>query len=88
MLQGTQTLNNRVINLKNKDDFDQTVFDFRGGFGISQPISDKLSFYVQYMYGKSFKLKEGTANTDDLEELSFVSKNLSFGLLIDLPKKI
>ena len=88
ILQGTQTLNNRVINLKNKDDFDQTVFDFRGGFGISQPISDKLSFYVQYMYGKSFKLKEGTANTDDLEELSFISKNLSFGLLIDLPKKI
>ena len=40
------------------------------------------------MYGKSFKLKEGTANTDDLEELSFISKNLSFGLLIDLPKKI
>ena len=87
MLQGTQTLNNMVIDLKNNDDFDKTLFDFRGGFGLSHPISDQLSFYVQFMYGRSLKLKEGTANTDDLEELKLVSKNLSFGLLINLPKK-
>jgi len=87
MLQGTQTLNNMVINLKNNDDFDKTLFDFRAGFGVAHPISDQLSFYVQFMYGRSLKLKDGTANTDDLEELKLVSKNLSFGLLINLPKK-
>ena len=87
MLQGTQTVNNMVIDLKNNDDFDKTLFDFRGGFGTSYVISDQLSFYVQFMYGRSLKLKEGTANTDDQEELRLVSKNLSFGLLINLPKK-
>ncbi len=87
MLQGTQTLNNMVIDLKNNDDFDKTLFDFRGGFGASHAISDQLSFYVQFMYGRSLKLKDGTANTDDQEELRLVSKNVSFGLLINLPKK-
>ncbi|MDB9732879.1 PorT family protein [Polaribacter sp.] len=84
LLQGTQTLNNMVINLKNKDDFDKTLFDFRAGFGFSQPISENLSFYAHYMRGKSLKLKEGTANTADQEELRIVSDNISFGLLINI----
>ncbi len=86
LIQGTQTLNNMVIDLKNKDDFDKNLFDFRGGFGVSHPISEQLSFFVQFMYGRSLTLKEGTANTTDQEELRIVSKNLSFGLLINLSK--
>ncbi len=85
MLQGTQTLNNMVIDLKNNDDFEKTLFDFRGGLGASHAISERLSFYVQFMYGRSLKLKDGNANNEDQEELRFVSKNLSFGLLINLP---
>ena len=87
LLQGTQTLNNIVIDLKNNDNFDKTLYDFRGGFGFSHPISDNLSFYVQYMRGKSITLKEGTADTLDQEELRIVSDNISFGLLINISKK-
>ncbi|MBT8318086.1 MAG: outer membrane beta-barrel protein [Lutibacter sp.] len=87
LLQGTQTLNSMVIDLKNNDDFDKTLFDFRGGLGVSHKISDDLSFYVQFMYGKSLKLKDGTANTNDQEELRIISKNVSFGLLINLSNK-
>jgi len=87
LVQGTQTINNNVIDLKNQDDFDKTVFDFRAGFGFSHPISENLAFYVQYMHGKSLKLKEGTAVTDDQEELRYVSDNISFGLLINIAKK-
>ena len=87
LLQGTQTHNNMVIDLKNKDDFDKTLFDFRAGFGFSHPISENLSFYAQYMHGKSLKLKEGTASTTDQEELRIVSDNISFGLLLNISKK-
>ena len=87
LLQGTQTHNNMVIDLKNRDDFDKTLFDFRAGFGFSHPISENLSFYAQYMHGKSLKLKEGTANTADQEELRIVSDNISYGLLLNISKK-
>ena len=80
LVQGTQTLNNMVFNLKDNDDFDNTLIDFRGGAGFSHPISENLSFYVQYMYGKS--LDVATSN----EELRIVSNNLNFGLLINLSK--
>ncbi|WP_456461956.1 outer membrane beta-barrel protein [Lutibacter sp.] len=87
LVQGTQTINNMVIDLKNQDDFDKTVFDFRAGFGFRHLISKNLAFYVQYMRGKSLKLKDGTAVTDDQEELRYVSDNISFGLLINIAKK-
>ncbi|AMC11463.1 hypothetical protein Lupro_09380 [Lutibacter profundi] len=86
-VQGTQTINYKVIDLKSQDDFDKTVFDFRAGFGFLHPISENLGFYVQYMRGKSLKLKEGTAVTNDQEELRYVSDNISFGLLINISKK-
>lgn len=84
LLQGTQTTNNQVINLRNQDDFNENVFDFRGGFGFLQPISQKLSMYVQYLRGRSFMLKEGTAVTSDQEELRYVSDNFGFGFRVQL----
>jgi hypothetical protein len=87
LLQGTQTFNNRVIDLKNRDDFDKTLFDFRAGFGFLHPISENLSFYAHYMHGRSFNLKEGTANTADQEELRIVSDNISFGLLLNISNR-
>jgi|TARA_B110000091_G_scaffold109499_1_gene118715 hypothetical protein len=87
LLQGTQTLNNRVIDLKNRDDFDKTLFNFRAGFGFSHPISENLSLYAQYMHGTSLNLSEGTANTPSQEELRIVSDNISFGLLINISNK-
>jgi hypothetical protein len=84
LVQGTQTINNRVINLRNEEDFDEIVFDFRAGFGFLQPISSSLSVYAQYMHGRSLMLKEGTAVSEDQETLRYVSDTVSFGLLINL----
>jgi hypothetical protein len=84
LVHGTQIINNRVINLRNQEDFDKIVFDFRAGFGVLQPISSNLSFYVQYMHGRSLMLKEGTAVTSDQETLRYVNDTVSFGLLINL----
>ena len=84
LAQGIQIINNRVINLKNEDDFDKIIFDLRGGFGFLQPISSNLSFYVQYMHGKSLMLKTGTTVTSDNEVLRYVNDKVSFGLLINI----
>jgi opacity protein-like surface antigen len=81
LVQGTQTINNRVIDLKNEDDFDTTMIAMQAGVGFSHPISEHLSFYAQYMYGKSMDVASGN------ETLKIKSNNLSFGLLIDISKK-
>jgi len=87
LVNGSQTLNSKVINLKNEVDFDKTVINLGIGFGFSYSISEKLSFYTQYMYRKSLALKSGTTNNADLEELRIISHNLSFGLLINISDK-
>ena len=80
-IQGSQTLNSSVFDLKNNDDFDTTLVSMQIGTGFSHPISENLSFYVQYMYGKSFNMASGD------EELKIASNNVGFGLLIDISEK-
>jgi opacity protein-like surface antigen len=80
-VQGTQTLKNSVIDLKNNDDFDTILVTMQIGAGFSHPISENLSFYVQYLYGKSLDMASGDA------ELKIGSNNVSFGLLINISKK-
>jgi hypothetical protein len=79
-IQGTQTLNNRVIDLKNNEDFG-SMLSMQVGAGFSHPISEHLSFYTQYLYGKSANMSKGDA------ELKIESSNVSFGLLVHLSKK-
>jgi hypothetical protein len=78
LVQGTQTLNNKVIYLRDAGDFNNAVFHFRIGLGISHPISKTLTIYAQYMYGQSLDMAPGN------ETLQIVSNNLGFGLLIDI----
>lgn len=80
LLQGTQSVNNEIINLKNEDDFDKTMFSFKVGAGFVHPVSDELSFYVQYLFGKSLN----QSGNDDYESLRIKSHNISFGALIEL----
>ena len=80
-VQGTQTFNNNVIDLKNNDDFDTTLISIKAGVGFLHPISENLSFYVQYLYGKSLDMASGDA------ELKIASNKVGFGLLINFSKK-
>jgi len=83
IMQGYQTINNITNNLKNIDDFSNTLFNFKGGAGLSHPISRNLSFFIQYMYGKSSDIDRGNA-----ESLNIKNSNFSFGLLINLSQKL
>jgi opacity protein-like surface antigen len=80
-IQGSQTLNNSVTDLKNNKDFDTTLASMQIGAGFSHPISENISFYVQYMYGKGLDMASGD------EELKISYSNVGFGLLINISKK-
>jgi hypothetical protein len=83
IVQGTQTLNNTVYNLVNADDFDKTNLFFRGGVVVDYPISKTTKFFIQYMGGKSKQLRDAVTNPDQ-EKLRLVTRNIGFGLLINL----
>lgn len=81
-VQGTQSLNNKIINLKHADDFDKAMVSFKVGAGFLQPVSNELSFYVQYLLGNSLN----QSSNSDHESLRIKSHNISFGVLINLLK--
>lgn len=84
LLQGTQTLNNSIMDLKGQDDFDKALGDFRVGAGLQIPASDNLSFYIQYMYGKTLANTKGSDSTGDKEALRIQSSNIGLGVAIQL----
>ena len=80
LLQGTQNLNNEIINLKHADDFDKTMVSFKSGAGVLLPVNNDLSFYAQYLFGKSLN----QSGNKDYESLRIKSHSISFGVLIEL----
>ncbi|MDO7174140.1 outer membrane protein [Mariniflexile sp. AS56] len=80
LINGSQTLSNEVINLKNSDDFNKVMVSFKLGAGIGYPVSNDLSFYAQYLYGKSLD----QTNRGDDESLKIKSNSIGFGVLIKL----
>lgn len=79
-LKGNQTLNNELFNLKNADDFNHGMFSFKAGAGFIFSVSERLSFYVQYLIGKSLNQ---SGNTDH-ESLRIKSHNIGLGVMIFL----
>ena len=80
LIQGTQSLNSEIINLKNVDDFNEVMISFKSGAGFLHSVSKELSFYVQYFFGKSLNQSDNL----DYESLRIKSHNLSFGVLINV----
>ena len=80
MLQGTQTLNNQVFDLKGIEEFDVANFFFRGGLLIQYDVSETFSIFTKYTYGKS-------TGTGLDEELKYKAHDVGFGLVINLSKK-
>jgi len=77
LLQGTQTINNQVFDLKEADEFDNTNTFFRGGFLLEYNITDTFSIFGKYNFGKS------TTNGTD-QELKFKTNDVGIGLVFSL----
>lgn len=83
LIQGTQSLNDEIINLKNNDDFNNAMISYKVGAGFLYPVSKELSFYIQYLFGKSLN----QADDGDNESLRIKTHNIGFGVLINLSNK-
>ncbi len=77
ILQGTQTLNNQVINLKKLDYFNNPTFFFRAGAIIEYHVSETFSIFTQYKYGKS-------SENGKSEKLKYKSHDIGLGLVVKL----
>lgn len=78
LIQGTQTLNNQVFDLTGEEDFKTPIYFFRAGAGAQYKISEKLSAFAQYTYGKSGTFKKIQGN------LKIKAQNFGIGLLINI----
>jgi hypothetical protein len=78
MLYGTQTINNTVYNIKDIDSISNSLINFKTGIGVSHPVSHKISFIVEYIYGKSSNLEK------DYEKLKINSNTVNFGFLFNI----
>ncbi len=87
IIQGTQTINNTVINATNVEEFEDNAIFFRAGAGVAYPISESTSVYFQYQYGRSLALED---NTNDLsqEELNINAHMIGIGLRVNLSKSV
>lgn len=78
LVRGTQTLNNQVFDLSGAEDFDTPIYFFRAGLGVQFKVSDKLSVFTQYLYGKGGTFKNIPGS------LKIETHNFGLGLLINI----
>lgn len=62
LVQGKQTINDQVYNLREEKDFDSPFYFFRGGVGAQYAASEKLTVFTQYLYGKGAQFKNHQGN--------------------------
>lgn len=79
---GTQMINNQVYSLENVEEFDPFSFFFKGGAGVTYPMSDKARVYVQYLYSTSNIMKDDSPSS--LEQLSIINHSIGAGVLVDI----
>lgn len=84
LVQGSQVINNKVIDLKGNDNFDSSLNSFKIGGGIQVPATDQLSIYIQYMYGKSLSNKKYNTTTGRKDSLRIQNSTISIGMAIQL----
>ena len=81
-LRGTQMINNQIYSLENVEEFDPFTFFFKGGAGVTYPISEKARVYVQYLYSSSNVLKDDSPSS--LEQLSIRNHSVGAGILVEI----
>jgi len=82
-LQGSQTINNQVYNLKGVEQFDKPLIFAQGGIGVRYYALKSVAVFAQYMGGKSFSVFK--PESGDSEKLNFITHTISLGVCIILP---
>jgi len=83
LIQGSQTINNQVYDLRGAEEFDRPFLFARGGLGTVYYASDVFSVYLQYMGGMGFPVFKAESASD--EDLKYITHTISLGVQINLP---
>ena len=81
---GTSKYNNVFNDLVKDETFDKTLIRIHFGLGTEYIISDNISAYLSYNYGRS--IKEHYRDSENEESYAFTTKSLSIGLLFNISK--
>ncbi|MEM6514692.1 MAG: hypothetical protein AAF688_00775 [Bacteroidota bacterium] len=81
LIRGTQTINNDVFNLVGEEEFNNTIFFYRGGVEMQYPVSSNFAIFAVYNYGQSILANSGTTQ----EKLSLNAHQFGLGFIINLP---
>jgi hypothetical protein len=82
LIRGTQTINNNVFNLVGEEEFNNTIFFFRGGVEMQYPISRSTAIFVGYTFGRSILIN----SPEVAESLKLNAHQFGLGFIINLPK--
>jgi hypothetical protein len=82
LIQGSQTLNNQVFDLKQSADYDETALFVRLGLFANYPISKNTKVVIEYTRGMSLDILSQTN-----EQLYINTHQFAFGLQINLKFK-
>ena len=76
-LNGTQTTNTQVADLKGVEQFDRPFFFLHGGLGLNYCFDQKAAICVRYRYG----LGKPMGTSDDLEKLDLTTHTINIGVM-------
>ena len=80
MVQGTQTLNNRVMKIVGEEDFDTPFLFLRGAASFEYKFTDTIGAFFQYRFGRGSQMSK----SDDGAELDYTSNDFGLGLIFSL----
>lgn len=83
LIDGVQTLNNQVINVKEVEEFNDVAYFIRSGGGLRFAISDTATMYLQYMYATGMALNDN--NNSQVTELRINVDSIGIGIVMNLP---
>ncbi|GAB5398659.1 MAG: hypothetical protein Aureis2KO_02440 [Aureisphaera sp.] len=83
MVDGVQTINDQVFNVKDIEEFNDIAMFFRSGGGVRFNISEKAQIYAQYLYGSGLALDD--ENNSATTELRINVHSLGVGVIVDIP---
>lgn len=80
MLRGTQTINERLYDLRGVEEFNKPFLFVRGGAGMNYCADERTVITLRYMYGRGLPM----GASSDGESLQLITNTFSIGLLWNL----
>ncbi len=82
MIKGTQTINDRIYDLRGVEQFEHPFLFLRGGAGMNYCLDERSAITLRYMYGYGLPM----GNATDGESLRLLTSTVSVGLLWNLSR--